>query len=226
MSGFGPYQGFGPYPYGSTRTYGSLSLTSTSPVQSFVEPISLLEAKTYLNLPDRSPQDNEENSMVDMFIGAARRQAESVYGRDLVRKQWDLTLDYFWDYEIELRDPLISVDLFQYKDSGGSITAMVENTGYLVNTAAHPGRVTPVFNTFWPSIIPYPTGAILLRFTSGYSPTDTFWSDEGYGIKAGMLMLISAWYNNRLPFDAVRAVSEYPYAVTALFETGALRRVR
>ena len=39
-------------------------------------------------------------------------------------------------------------------------------------------------------------------------------------------MLISAWYNNRLPFDAVRNVSEYPFAVTTLMGFGAQPRVR
>ena len=42
-----------------------------------------------------------------------------------------------------------------------------------------------------------------------------------------MLLLISAWYNNRLPFEkGVGATNEYPYAVTSCLSYGALERAR
>jgi uncharacterized phiE125 gp8 family phage protein len=213
-------------PYAGLCPYGSLSLTAKSPVQSFTEPISLAQARKYLNLPERDPLDYEEEDEIETFISAAREVAEVMQGRDLVRKQWDLSLDYFYSYGIELRDPLVSVDLFKYRDSGGGYTTLVENTDYLVDATKHPGIVTPPFNSFWPGITGWPTGAVLIRFTSGYASDDAFWSDAGKRLIVGMKMLISAWYNGRLPFDAVRDVSEYPYAVTALLGFGAQRNVR
>jgi len=220
--GYGGNQPFG----GLIATYGSLSLTAKSPVQSFTEPLSLAEVKEYLNLPQRSPVDNAEDDMLNGYISAAREVAEVEQGRDLVLKQWDLSFDTFWTYQIELRDPLVSVDLFQYKDSGGNINPLVENTNYLVNKAKHPGVVTPMFNSYWPAFLGWPTSAVLIRFTSGFASTDAFWSDAGKRLKVGMLMLISGWFNNRLPYAIARAIIEYPYGVAPLLSYGGIKRVR
>lgn len=211
---------------GLISTYGSLSLTVKSPVQSFTEPLTLTEVKKYLNLPQRSPTDSAEDDMLNGYISAAREVAEVEQGRDLVLKQWDLSLDTFWNYRIELRDPLVSVDLFQYRDSGGNQNVMVENTNFLKDTSKHPGIVTPMFNSFWPtSFTGWPTSAILIRFTSGFASTDAFWSDAGKRVKLGMLMLISGWFNNRLPYAIARAIIEYPYGVGPLLSYGSIRRV-
>jgi hypothetical protein len=42
-----------------------------------------------------------------------------------------------------------------------------------------------------------------------------------------MLLLISAWYNNKLPFEkGAAATAEYPYAVTSCLSYGAQERAR
>src|SRR5690242_11056124 len=118
MSSWFPYGGLGPYGsysnlglYGALVTYGSLSLTETSPAQSFEEPLTLSEVKSYLKVPERSPTDSAEDDELTSLIIAARFQAEVLQGRDLVEKQYDLSHDYWPNYYIELRDPLRSVDL-------------------------------------------------------------------------------------------------------------------
>lgn len=212
--------------WGTLAPYGSISLTATSPAQDFTEPITLAEMKEYLNLPARSPADDTEDAMINAMITAAREVAEVLQGRDLVRKQFDLYFDYFWKYQIECRDPLVSVDLVRYRSSDGSYTTLVEGTDYEVDTVKHPGLITPTYNTTWPSFTAWPSSAVLVRFTAGYASTDAFWNDAGQRILIGMKMLVSMWYNNRLPFDASRDVSEYPFAVTALLGFGARQSVR
>jgi uncharacterized phiE125 gp8 family phage protein len=206
--------------------YGSLNLTATSPIQSFTEPISRAEAKAYLNLPERSPTDAEEDALIDSFISAAREIAETLQGRDLVRKQWDLSLDYFHCYEIECRAPLASVDLVKYRDSDGNYTTLTEGTDYIVDTAKQPGWVLPAYGEQWPSFTAWPSSAVLVRYTSGYASTDAFWSGPGDRIKTGMKMLISMWYNGRIPFVQSLDVKEYPFAVTTLMSYGARPNVR
>lgn len=201
-------------------SYGTLSLTAQSPSQIFAEPLTIAEVKSYLLLPLRSPVDPQEDDTILTFISTAREIAEIEQGRDLVRKQWDLSSDYFWSYTIELRDPLISVDLFQRTDNNGVVTALVQNTDYRVDTSKRPGIVTPVYNATWPSFTAAPSSAVLIRFTSGYSSTDAFWKESGRRLKLGMKMLISEWYNNRLPIDKD---SEY---AKSLFRYGALERPR
>ena len=231
---FPPFGGIGTYGaygslglYGALSAFGSLALTESSPPQSFSEILTLVEVKSYLRLPDRSPVDQAEDDELRSLIVAAREQAEILQGRDLIRKQFDLSLDYWNNYRVELRDPLASVDLFQYKDSNGAVTVMAENTDFIVDTARHPGFVSPPYNKTWPTFATWPSSAILIRFTSGYSPTSPFWIDAGARVKNGMKLLINNWYHNRLPFEkGMDATAEYPYAVTACLSYGSLVRAR
>lgn len=208
------------------RCYGNLALTVTSPVQSFDEPLSLAEVKAFLGLPERSPADSEEDAMLEGFIAGAREVAEILQNRDLVEKQYDLALDYF-PCQIELRTPLVSVDLVQYTDSDGDETALVEDTDYIVDLAR--GLVMPPYSESWPSVTLWPSSGVLLRYTSGLSSTDAFWADAGARVKIGMKHLISAWFNGRLPFENTPGAQqsvELPYTVTALLSMGAVPRVR
>ncbi len=205
--------------------YRSLNLTDASPGQSFVEPLSLSEVKSFLNIEESSPADSTDDVMLEAMIPAARELAEIFQGYDLVRKQWDLNLDYFRPYRVELRAPLVSVDLVQYRDSNGAYTSLTENTDYIVDVAKRPGQVMPAYNKSWPSFTPWPSSAVLFRFTSGRLITDPFWSDAGSRIKVGMRYLISGWYENRLPATFGK-LEEVPYTISALLGYGALRSVR
>ena len=226
-SGWGAYSNILLYP--AYDGYGSLNLTQQSPAQTFVEPLTNAEMYSYLKIPARSPVDPEEDDFITAMISGAREQAEILQNRDLVRKQWDLVYDYFMSYRIQLRAPLVSVDLAQYMDSTGAVTVMTEgpNGNYIVDASKQPGSVSPPYNGTWPSFTPWPSSALQFRFTSGYSNTDPFWKDSGARIKIGMKLLISAWYNNRLPFEkGAAATQEYPYAVTSCLSYGALARAR
>lgn len=223
--GVGDFQNYGPF--GSLATYGSLSLTESSPAQLFTEPIEIEEIQSYLKIPYRDPADTAEDDTLRAFITAAREQAEILQGRDLVRKQWDLSHDYWPGFRIELRAPLVSVDLVKYRDSNGAYTTLAENADYVVDTAKQPGVIVPPYNETWPTFTPWPSSALLVRFTSGPSVTSVFWGDAGARVKIGMKLLISHWYNNRLPFEkGPGVVSEYPYAVASCLSFGALSRVR
>jgi uncharacterized phiE125 gp8 family phage protein len=234
MSSWYPFGGVGPYGtygnlglYGALVVYASLRLTETSPAQTFIEPLTLDLVKDYLKIPPRSPADSFEDDELTTFISAAREQAEILQNRDLVRKQWDLHHDYWPSYRIEMRDPLRSVDLVQYQDSNGDFTTLNENADYIVDANKGPGVLAPPYNATWPTFTPWPSSSILIRFTSGYSGDDPFWNGAGARIKTGMLMLISAWYNNRLPFEkGADPTQEYPYAVTSCLSYGALIRAR
>lgn len=207
------------------NTYGSLNLTDSSPAQSFSEPLTLAEVKKYLNLPDRSPADEQEDAQLEGFISGARVIAEGEQGRDLIEKQWDKVLDYFICREIKLRDPLRSVDLFRIRDSDGVNHDLAEDTDYIVDLKKHPGIVLPPDGSSWPTYTVWPSSAILIRFTSGYSVSDNFWSNAGKRVKVGMLELISHWHNGRLPFEPGSGVIEYPWTVTQNLRYGSLVNV-
>lgn len=205
-------------------SYGTLALTDSSPAQSFTEPLSLVEVKDYLKLPVRTPSDQDEDATLDGLIAAARETAEILQGRDLVRKQWDLSLDYWTDYRIALRPELVTVDLVQYRDSNGTYNAMTEGTHYIVDTAKRPGEILPAFNTTWPAFTPWPSSAILVRFTSGLSAAAPFWLDAGFRVKVGMKRLILEWFLKRIPTGV--NVEEVPFGISKALSFGAVPRAR
>jgi uncharacterized phiE125 gp8 family phage protein len=223
--GTGPYGAYGgTWMWGAYVTYGTLALTVSSPPQSFVEPISLAEAQDFLKVPARSPSEPAEDALIQGLISAARSYAEREQGRDLVRKRWDLVFDYWMSYRIELPPvPLVSVDLMQYKDSHETVTAMVEGTDYIVDAQKAPACVMTPYNTMWPIFTPWPSSAILIRFSSGLSADDPYWLGDGQVVKAGMRYLISQWYNLRLLGGA--PASEWPYTAAATLGFGRRERI-
>jgi hypothetical protein len=44
----------------------------------------------------------------------------------------------------------------------------------------------------------------------------------GRHIKQGMLLLITQWFEDRIPFDAIRSIAEMPFSVTSLFTSDKL----
>jgi uncharacterized phiE125 gp8 family phage protein len=212
--------------YGAIDSYGSLNLTQTSPEQSFVEPVTLAEMLSYLRIPPIEDDDGEANDISGM-ITAAREQGEILQGRDLVRKQWDLTHDYWPGYRIPLRAPLVSVNKVQLTDSDNVAHQLANGTDYLVDLTKQPGTISPPYNGTWPTYTPMPSSALLIQFTSGFSTTDAFWRDAGARIKIGMKLLVSAWYNNRIPFEiGSQQAPEYPYTVTSCLSYGSILRAR
>ena len=208
---------------------GTINLTVTSPQQSFAELFTVDEIRRYLAIPVLSPADTDADDELSAYIVAAREQAEILQGRDLVAKQWDLVFDYWPVYEagpgrldfrrIELRDGLASVDLFRYTDSDGMVSAMTEGAGYIVDTSKRPGIVLPPYGENWPSFTPWPSSSILIRFT--VAPREPV----PFLVRQGMKLLISAWFNNKLPFEiGASAIQEYPFAVTNCLSSGALTR--
>jgi hypothetical protein len=218
--------GFDGYGYGEYGTYtharGSLNLTVTSPVQSFAETLSLGDVKDFLAIT-ASPQVTDDDAMLLTFISAAREVFEIEQGYDLMVKQFDMSLDYFYGLEIPLRDNLISVDLVQYRDSSGNYTTLVENTDYTVDKAKRPGVIAQTWNNFWPVFTPWPSGAVLIRFTCGLHPTDAFWNNAGARLLTGMKVLIKSWY---IGDDEKGNQDGIPYASQVLMRYGAVPRVR
>jgi uncharacterized phiE125 gp8 family phage protein len=227
MYAMGQYGNYWSYYYGALAAYGTLSLTDSSPAQVFVEPCTVKELRSYLKIPSRIPEDDDEDAFLASIITASRDMAEILQGRDLVPKQYDLALDYWATYKIELRPALQSVDLVQYTDSDLALHTLQETTDYIVDKQKQPGVICPPYNVTWPTFTPTPTSAMLFRFTAGYPAAHPWWMGAGQRVIVGMKLLMSHWYNNRMVFEkGVSASDEYPYAVTALLSYGSLVRAR
>jgi hypothetical protein len=178
------------------------------------------------------------------MITAARLEAENEHGRELSQKQWKVVFNRFpngpWLADIattlnlhgiidrqcvshsgviDLLDPLVSVDAFAYRKKDGSTVTLVENTDYIVDTDRHPGVIMPAPGTQWPSVDLWPSSAVQITFTAGMTP-----GTVSSTIKQGMLLLVSQWYEGRIPFEAIRFVAELPFSVSSLFRNNKLWR--
>lgn len=185
--------------FGSLACYPTLSLTDLSPAQSFVSPVSVTAMREFMRIPPAIVDDAQDRVITDA-VGSAVQEAELLQGRDLIVKQWDLSLDYWFSPRIILGAPLLSIDLAQYKDSDGVTHTLVSGTDYIIDASKSPGEMLAPYNKLFPQFVPWPSSAILIRFTSGYSPTHPWWSGGvGTKVKAGIKLRASQLYFNRLP---------------------------
>lgn len=209
------------------QTIGTLTLIGSSPATAYDEPVSVSEMAHYLALPETL--NYAEESQLSGMITAAREEAERCQNRDLVLKQWEMNHDYFWTEEIELRSGLVSVELVKRKDSEGNETTLVENTDYLVDAKKEPGVIMPTYGNTWLSFTPWPSSAVTIQFTAGKASAGAFWAGgHGQKIKIGIMMLVSEWYNNRLPRSysaAAGGTGEFD-PIAHLLSSGARLRAR
>jgi len=142
------------------------------------EPISLAEAKLHLRV-----DFDDDDSLIQILISAARQAAETITNRQLVTARWRMVLDGFPGpslmgvpagqtftlpgHAVLLpKSPVASVVEIRYLDMAGAWQVMpVAN--YTVDSACEPARITPVFGQIWPIALPQ-IGAVSVIFDAGY----------------------------------------------------------
>lgn len=175
-----------------------------------VEPISLIEAKAHLRVVD-----NEENTLIESLIVAARRMAEMISRRALVTRTLEAVFDR-WprDNMIMLAyPPLQSISSITYIDSAGGSNVM-PGADYFADAHSEPGRLVLAYGASWPSATLRPAAAITIRYVAGYGdPEDV---PENY--RQAMLLMIGHFYENREAVVAGQGVtiSQLPMAVDSL----------
>ena len=208
-------------------------------------PVQVSDCAQYLRL--ESAAETADANQIQLMISAARLEAENEQARELSQKQWTLALDRFpvggyynlttpftgndGGYRelsfrmghnfIELLDPLISVTSFTYKDYTGTVNTMTPNVDYIVDTMKHPGIVCPAYGTQWPTATLWPSSAVQITFEAGFVPST---NPCPWTVRQGILLLVSQWYEGRIPFEAIRFAAELPFSVTSLFRAGKLWR--
>jgi hypothetical protein len=171
--------------------------------------------RAFLNMT--ASDDTSQDAVITAMISAAREEAERRQEKYLVACQFDLRTDLFHDWKISIGNGVASIDLFQYTDSLGSVHVMSANADYIVDLFKRPGIIMPPYDGAWPSFTPWPSSAILVRFT-----TDGVVSAS---VKEGIKRLVSGWYINRLPYEPkATELRELPNDVSVLLSCGSLRR--
>jgi len=188
------------------------------------EPITLQDARDYLRV-----DLVDDDDLITSLIVAARTRVETIIRRPLITQTWRMKADRFpwylgngW-YEFggqnHQRDgmylplpPLISVSSVTYLDENGD-TQTLSTSDYVVSTDSEPARITLAVDANWPST-QCVADAVTITFTCGYGTS----ADVPDGIKTAIKMLVSHWYENRVPIVTGTIASDIPMTVDALLD--------
>jgi uncharacterized phiE125 gp8 family phage protein len=127
-----------------------------------VEPITLAEAKAHIKA-----LTSDEDALIQIWITAARRRAETFTRRRFITQTWDYSRDCFpcWGMEIP-NAPLQSVTSIKYVDDAGTEQTL-GTSKYQVDANTDPGRITPAYGEAWP-VTRDQMNAVTIRFVCGY----------------------------------------------------------
>jgi uncharacterized phiE125 gp8 family phage protein len=167
------------------------------------EPISLAEAKLHLRV-----DFDDDDSLIQVLISAARQAAETLTNRQLVTARWRMVLDSFPGPSLMgvpagqtftipghavllSKSPVISVVEIRYLDMAG-VWQVMPAANYTVDCACEPARITPVFGQIWPIALPQ-IGAVSVIFDAGYG--DALAVPEG--IKTWIKLRLGSLYVHR-----------------------------
>ena len=177
---------------------------ATAPV---IEPVTVAQARAHLRI-----DGNDHDDVIAQLVRAARRRAEAHTRRALVTQTWDLTLDDFPLWQIDVpRPPLQSVTHIKYIDTAG-VQQTLSSVLYTVDTKSEPGRITPAYGQSWPTARDQ-VNAVEVRFVAGFG-MDSAVPDD---IKSAILLMVGHLFEHR---EEVTDLQTYklPFAVDALLD--------
>lgn len=174
-----------------------------------VEPLTLTTTKLHLRVDTA-----DDDALIAIFISAAREACESFIRGKLITQTWEVELDAFpsdtGPIPIPI-EPLISVQSVIWTDwtnTPTTLTAWNGTTGnYIVDTDSEPGRLVLPPNNAWPGASLWPVSPIKIALTAGFGTTE---ASVPFLYRAGMLMAIAHWYENR---EAVMSSGAIPKEV-------------
>jgi uncharacterized phiE125 gp8 family phage protein len=164
-----------------------------------VEPVSVAEVK----LHSRIGIDTDD-SLISIYISAARQQAEQLTGRSLAPRTMIRYYDDFPD-SIELpKGPITSVDWLKYINVSGVLTTL-SAAAYSLDSTQLSNWIVPAYGYTWPATLTTPN-AVSVQYQVGYSA-----SNIPSSIKAWILLKAGTLYENR-EADSDKPVAPNPFA--------------
>ena len=116
----------------------------TPPTQ---EPITLDEAKLHCSVTQ-----DDENALIEAYIGAARQAAEAYLSRGLFTQTWTAQFstwaETFW---LPMAAPLQSITDVKYYDGNDALQTL-SSSYYVVDTTSEPGCISRAATYAWPTL--------------------------------------------------------------------------
>ena len=159
-------------------------------VEPIVEPITVdnLKAFSYID-------GDDEDTLLEGFIMAARRGAESYMGRAIVEQTIDMKMDWWPGTVVELpMPPLMSITKVATLDEDDTETEY-DSDNYYVITEATPGKLVLKQSVSAPSNTARDYGGYLVRYKAGYGYEPT---DVPAHIREGIKLWAAVIYSTRV----------------------------
>lgn len=156
-----------------------------------VEPVTVSEAKAHLRI---DADFTDDDLYLHSLISAARYHVETVADRTLIRSQWQIKMDWFPSWDIELPHPPIAEGSISvsYVPSGGTTTP-IAYTQFREDRDSTPAVIRPLWNGSWPSC----RGAendITITYWAGYGDSPIAVPPPA---RHCVLMMAAHWYSTR-----------------------------
>jgi uncharacterized phiE125 gp8 family phage protein len=160
-------------------------------VEPLVEPVTVSEAKAHLRVDEEFTDDD---LYIQSLITSARIHVENVSDRTLIRSKWQIKLDLFPSWDIELPRPPLMADAVEvtYIPSG-SVYSPVSFTDFRTDRDSTPAVIRPQWNGTWPSA----RGAendVTVSYWAGFG-------ESGQSVPAParhcILLMVGHWYATR-----------------------------
>lgn len=163
-----------------------------------LEPITLAFAKQHLVV-----QHTLHDDLITLYIAAARREAEKLSGEKFLTQTWEFDFSRFphsrAPLEIPIR-PIQSLSSILYLDTVGDSQSYGTLSGspltpeeYSLQRDDNNSRIVLKINEEWPQTAPV-ENAVTIQVVAGAGDAA---SDVSELMKAGMLLLIGHFYENR-----------------------------
>lgn len=169
------------------------------------EPITTAEAMAHLRL------DEDDATMLPIYLSAAREHAERFTGRTIARQTIEVAFDAFPAAEIELpHSPVMSIQSVDYTGADGA-DATLDPGAYVLDDYSEPQWLLPVIGSAWPatqSVI----NAVRVRYVAGYGEGKPLPAP----IRAAILLTLGHLYANRESVTVKAPATELPLGVIAL----------
>jgi uncharacterized phiE125 gp8 family phage protein len=162
------------------------SIVLTGPEREPVQLNSVLKLACKLD-----PTDSAEDSILQIWIQAAREIIENKCGRSFITQTRQIILDCFHWFEIELTFGKVqSVVSIEYYNSDNALTTL-DPSEYYVDMSGDIARVRPV--NAWPGTYNRPA-AIKITYTAGYGDEP---ESVPAAIRSAIIMRTASLYENR-----------------------------
>lgn len=171
------------------------------------EPVSTADAKAHLRY-----SDNDQDTLIDALVKAARESVEAYTGRALITQTWQLFLDEFPAGFDRLKAPLQAVSSIKYIDTAGVEQTLAADQ-YKVDTAAL-GRIVPAYGVTWPSTRAE-ANAVTVEFVAGYGVAAT---DVPADIIHAIKLLVGLWFRETDGVSFSGTAQEMPFTVKWLLD--------